>query len=119
MSLTLRWNRPARRLVTTWGGQTTPSYLPVPDVDTPTPIAIVVGPRGNTGPPGTGSAPLIFDQPSLASPWIVNHNLARSPGGVRVLSVGGIEIYADVIETSPNQVQIFFAQPTAGKALIL
>lgn len=47
--------------------------------------------------------------------WIVNHNLGFRPN-VSVLSVGGREMFAEVIHTSLNQVIIYFDEPRDGIA---
>lgn len=56
------------------------------------------------------------DQPAAAAEWIVNHNLATWPA-VRVMTVGGVEMLAEVLHTSANQLRIYFDQPTAGRAV--
>lgn len=55
-------------------------------------------------------------QATPASSWTVNHNLSRYPQ-VAVLSVGGVEMWAETIHTSTNQVMVYFDQPMAGKAI--
>ena len=51
-----------------------------------------------------------------ASSWTVNHNLNRYPQ-VAVLSAGGVEMWAETIHTSLNQVMVYFDQPTAGTVI--
>jgi hypothetical protein len=50
--------------------------------------------------------------------WTVNHNLGRSPGSVRVLSPGGVELFADVLETSLNQLTVSFVVALTGRVLV-
>lgn len=66
-------------------------------------------------PLGAGSASFIHTQGSAATSWTVNHNLGFRPA-VEVFSVGGAEIDAEVLHTSPNQTVISFNAATAGSA---
>lgn len=50
--------------------------------------------------------------------WTVNHNLGRIPVAVRIKTLGGVEIEADVIDVSANQLTIAFKQSQAGSAAI-
>lgn len=72
---------------------------------------------GVQGLPGTGgsSAAYVHNQPTPAAQWIINHNLGYYPH-VSVLSVGLMEITADVQHVSINQTRIQFSTPTAGLA---
>jgi hypothetical protein len=63
-----------------------------------------------------GSLPHVFDF-SAADEWIVNHNLGRAVG-VDVLNAGGAKIGAEVLQTSGNQVRVYFAVPIAGRVVI-
>lgn len=87
-------------------------------VVSPTPqktIAIVhAGARGPAGPP---SAALDFEhvQDTPSAEWIINHNLGAEPI-VTVLTVGGVEMEANVIHVSENQVRVYFASAQAGRA---
>ncbi len=51
-----------------------------------------------------------------ASTWTLNHNLGYRPK-TSVYSVGGVEVSAEVVHTSDNQVQILFDAPFAGYAV--
>ncbi len=64
--------------------------------------------------------PLLYqhDQTTPLSTWTVNHNLGRSPGSVRVLSAGGIELFCDVVETSTNQLTVSFVVAQTGRVLV-
>lgn len=64
--------------------------------------------------------PVIYEhvQATPLSTWTVNHNLGRSPGSVRVLSAGGVELFCDVIETSPNQLTVSFVVAQTGRVLV-
>lgn len=92
--------------------QTVVVYADDPDVVQ----VVAVGPQGPIGPQGV---PGPFDSytetfASAASTWTVNHNLGREPA-IQVLSVGGVEMVADVVHISTNQAQVSFATPTAGR----
>lgn len=76
---------------------------------------VTVG-QGPAGTAGVGGGAYQHSQPVAASPWIVNHNLGFRPN-VSVLSVGGVEMWAEVIHISVNQVQVLFDDPRAGLAL--
>ncbi len=68
---------------------------------------------------GGGLQPFEHNQPAAASLWTINHNLNRWPASVSVLSVGGVEMLADVTHISINQCTVAFASPTAGVARII
>lgn len=85
--------------------------------DAPSIVEVVsVGPQGPIGPQGIPGTVDDYTQAfaSAASTWTVNHNLGREPA-IQVLSVGGVELVADVVHVSNNQAQISFAAPTAGR----
>lgn len=65
--------------------------------------------------------PQIYEHVQAAplATWTVNHNFGRAPASVRVLSIGGVEMIADVVETSVNQVVISFAAPISGRAVLI
>lgn len=63
--------------------------------------------------------PAPFEATFAAAPsWTVNHNLARRPTAVRVLSPGGVECEAEVIETTLNQLVVIFASAQAGRVIV-
>lgn len=66
--------------------------------------------------PGSASQTYIHQQSSAASIWTIAHNLGRNPI-VRVFSVGGQEIEADIININLNVVQINFVVPVVGSAI--
>jgi hypothetical protein len=72
----------------------------------------VKGDKGDTG--ATGGA-FEFVQSTPAAMWTVNHNLGFKPA-VKALTVGGVEMWAEVIHANSNQVFIYFDAPTAGIA---
>lgn len=77
---------------------------------------VEVGLQGPPGAPGTpGGSAFEHLQPTPAAVWVINHNLGYYPD-VHVYSTGGVEIIADVLHVSPNQAQVGFAAPTAGRA---
>lgn len=78
-------------------------------------VAIVhAGPKGDDGADG---ATLDFEhvQTDPSDEWIINHNFGVRPS-VSVLSVGGVEMEAQVVHMSVNQVRIYFASAQAGRA---
>lgn len=75
------------------------------------------GPAGPAGAPGSGAAAYRHVQASAASPWVINHNLGIEPQ-VEVMSPGSVRVNAEVVHVSVNQVQVFFAVPYAGFALL-
>jgi hypothetical protein len=87
-------------------------------VVSPTPqktVAIVhAGPRGAQGVDGAAQD---FEhvQASPSAEWIINHNLGAEPS-VSVLSAGGVEMEANVVHMSVNQVRVYFASAQAGRA---
>ena len=78
-------------------------------------LALSVG-QGPAGVAGPGSiAPFNFLTP--ATTWTINHNQGRRVF-VGLFSVGGLEMYAEVLQVSINQVLVTFDSPTAGYAII-
>ncbi len=75
------------------------------------------GAPGPTGPPGAVDD-YVFTQGTPAATWTINHNLGRKPL-VSLLTVGGMEMNADILHVSVNQVQVNFAQATAGSARLI
>lgn len=73
--------------------------------------------QGPPGPPGVSSnASHEHTQSVAADVWTVNHNLGFRPA-VSLLSVGGREMWAEVIHTSVNQFVAYFDAPTTGIAI--
>lgn len=83
-----------------------------PPAQIKTTLLIGQGPAGASG--GSALPPFQFLSPLAV--WVINHNLGRRPL-VGVFSVGGIEMMAEVIHTSTNQIQVIFDNPTAGYAV--
>lgn len=77
-------------------------------------LALSVG-QGPAGAAGAGIAPFNFLTP--ATTWTINHNQGRRVL-VGLFSVGGLEMYAEVLQVSINQVLVTFDSPTAGYAII-
>lgn len=74
---------------------------------------------GTQGPPGSGGGSSFYyrhDQGVAASLWTVNHNLGLNPN-VQVFSVGGMEMWAEVLHTSVNQTLITFDSNVSGFAI--
>ena len=79
-------------------------------------LSVGQGPAGVAGAAGPGSiAPFNFLTP--ATTWTINHNQGRRVL-VGLFSVGGLEMYAEVLQVSINQVLVTFDSPTAGYAII-
>lgn len=70
---------------------------------------------GRQGPPGASGSSFEHIQSTPASTWVVNHNLGYRPN-VSVKTPGGIEVMAEVLHVSINQVQIFFDSSATGIA---
>jgi hypothetical protein len=68
---------------------------------------------------GTAVVPFEFTQGSASAQWIVNHNLGRRPAAVTVLNPGGLEVIAEVVHSSLNQLIIALATPSTGRAIVL
>ena len=71
--------------------------------------------QGPAGASGSGVVPP-FQFLTATQIWVINHNLNRRPL-IGVFSVGGIEMMAEVIHISANQVQVIFDNPVAGYAI--
>lgn len=81
----------------------------LPDAPLPT-VPMIIGGRGPAG-----GEPYDHVQSSSSAEWIVNHNLGFRPS-VTVLSPGGVEVGANPIHQSANQLRIYFAAPQSGTA---
>ncbi len=84
-------------------------------VEQPQTVVVAVGQQGPAGASGSGVVPP-FQFLTATQIWVVNHNLNRRPL-IGVFSVGGIEMMAEVIHISANQVQVIFDNPVAGYAI--
>lgn len=75
---------------------------------------------GLKGEPGNFNTAIFnYVQSSPASSWLINHNLGYQPTIVKVKSVGGVEVEAEVIHINNNQVQINFNTNFAGSAQMI
>ena len=77
---------------------------------------IEINPVGMQGPSGQTQR-FDFVQSSPSPVWIINHNFGYRVAAT-IYSVGGMEIEAEVLEISLNQLQVLFVTPTAGSAVI-
>lgn len=77
------------------------------------------GPEGDPGPPGPPGTEqtYIFDQLAPAYIWDIFHLLNRYPS-VTVIDTGGSEIIPNVTYVSDDEIQLYFANPTSGKAYL-
>jgi len=71
---------------------------------------------GQQGPAGPAAPYHRHNQTAPADTWTVNHNFG-SPPLVSVFSMGGREMWAEVVHASDNQALIYFDAPTAGYAI--
>lgn len=74
------------------------------------------GPEGPQGPAGTEQT-YIFTQVGAIYVWDIIHLLNRYPS-VTVIDSGGTEVIPDVTYVSDDEVQLYFANPTSGKAYL-
>lgn len=81
-------------------------------------VSLVFVETGIPGPAGPGAGRYTHTQSSPSALWTVNHNLGYKPSAVRILSVGGLELIAAVLDISDDQLQVSFSTPTAGSAVI-
>ena len=70
---------------------------------------------GIQGPPGKDAVQTFYthNQTTPSALWVVNHNLGHQPV-IGVNSVGGMQMIAEVLHQSPNQVLVYFDSPTMG-----
>lgn len=69
---------------------------------------------GAAGPPGPDGTVNDFEQTfSESMEWIVNHNLGRNPS-VTLTNSGGAVIAGNIVNSSINQLTVYWALPTAG-----
>lgn len=71
---------------------------------------------GQQGPAGPAAPYHRHNQTAPADAWTVNHNFGSRPL-VSVFSMGGREMWAEVVHASDNQALIYFDAPTAGYAI--
>lgn len=110
--------------------------LELPPVPVPNAVYYVLSPDGTraaefvtdqageplpVGPVNDVTRPLPFRhvQDVDARVWTVNHNLGHEPASVTVLSVGRLEILAEVERVSVNQLLVKLAAPARGSVLVL
>jgi hypothetical protein len=73
--------------------------------------------QGPPGPPGiSGGANFSHTQSVASDTWTVNHNLGFRPA-VSTLSVGGREMWSEVVHASVNQFIAYFDAPVSGIAI--
>lgn len=72
--------------------------------------------QGPAGPPGSVGGQFQFTQASPSAVWTVNHNLGFRPN-VALTTLGGAEVWGEVLHVSANQVLVTFDGPIAGLAL--
>jgi hypothetical protein len=96
---------------------------PASDLDVVAPaspevIIATMGVKGNAGADGLGAA--VHEEGfNDLDIWVVNHNFGRKPTAVQVLSPGGVELMADVVHISNNQLRVLFVQPYTGQVRVM
>ncbi|RYF10272.1 MAG: hypothetical protein EOO77_21875 [Oxalobacteraceae bacterium] len=76
----------------------------------------ITGPFAVTVTPSAGSA-LTFSFPTPQARWVINHNLGYYVG-VKLFTLGGLEVDADTQCMNLNQVRVHFEKPFAGFARV-
>lgn len=76
------------------------------------------GPKGDHGPPGATTC-CAHVQETAAATWVVNHNLGRPVGSVRLETMGGAEFDAEIVTISANELRVYLATPMAGRVYVL
>lgn len=81
-----------------------------------TPEILEVGMQGPPGPSGggAGSASYTHTQAAAAATWVVNHNLGFRPAAT-VTTVGGVQVWAEVLHNSTNQLTVYFDSASTGQ----
>ncbi len=72
--------------------------------------------QGPAGPAGASGSSYTHTQAGAATTWTVNHNLGFKPN-TSVQSVGGVEIWAEILHVSTNQLLVLFDAPFNGFAV--
>lgn len=111
----LQWRQPEPALLLAWAGLT-PSRAAAQALRPSQPLAVLIGPPGPTGPSGSEGQPYEHVQSNPQTEWIVNHNRGFKPL-ITILSIGGIEIEAEVVHSTLNQARVYFNTATAGYAI--
>jgi hypothetical protein len=74
------------------------------------------GPRGDPGPPGSGSASFVHSSGSLST-WVIPHGLGYFPNAT-VIGIGGNEVEGEINHVDNNTMNILFDSPVAGTAYL-
>lgn len=112
--LTLTWRKPDPPIGLRWRGLDDVTFAALAEGCDPEALAAIVGPPGDDG---ADIETYVHTQASAASTWTVNHNLGRRPAA-SVRSAGGIEVIAQVLHVSDNQLQVIFAVPATGSVYV-
>lgn len=67
---------------------------------------------------GGGVTAYVHTQGSPDTVWTINHNLGRKPQ-VETFSVGGVQMFGDVINVDDNQTTVTFNTALAGTARLI
>ena len=76
------------------------------------------GESGDDGAPGAGMHHYEHVQTTPAATWTVNHNFGQWPCSVRLLTTGGADFDAEVVNVSTNMLQVYLATPLAGRVIV-
>lgn len=126
MMLEIVWSQPARQHPIRWlveagdASFETPASAPLPAQFVNVPVDGQALQEAVDNGLAAINVPVLYqhDQTTPLSTWTVNHNLGRSPGSVRVLSSGSVELFCDVVEASPNQLLVSLVSPQTGRVLV-
>lgn len=86
-------------------------------LDTPEILeAGVQGPPGIDGRDGRDGdyASYVHTQSASSSAWVVNHNLGYRPT-TSVTTMGGVQVWAEVLHNSTNQLTVYFDSASTGQ----
>lgn len=70
-------------------------------------------------PSASGVPTFLHTQAAPASVWTINHNMGLAPKSVSITTLGGANVGASWVHTSPNQLQVNLNAPMAGLAYII
>ena len=75
------------------------------------------GPRGDPGPPGTGSATFVHSQIGAQATWPINHSLGFFPN-VTIIGTSGNEVEGEIQYVNADNLNVLFDSPVAGTAYL-
>ena len=78
---------------------------------------VVGGPKGDPGPPGSGSATHVHSQVGAQATWSINHGLGFFPN-VTVIGNSGNEVEGEIQYVDADNLNVLFDSPVAGTAYL-